>query len=214
MRPTNSERKVFILNTFQAILGYLMRSWFFNPSLTANQVFKGSPQFVEHKNLPRILIMLHYISMKNSIVGCCVLKRVHLIESAWTKNTFFVSSSCGSIWCAALTGGKEVLLLPMVYRGANVAGTRALLGPVSVVTNPVHSVRSYLGIQSRAFHLLEEHSNDCVAIIFFYHQRTALIPVAWDFNIVDPTILIRHIMPIFVCLVFFNAQMSPSNKEK
>ena len=100
-RPTNSERKVFILNTFLAILGYLMRLWFFNPSLTANQVFKGSPQFVEHKNLPRILIMLHYISMKNSIVGCCVLKRVHLIEPAWTKNTFFVSSSCGSIWCAA-----------------------------------------------------------------------------------------------------------------
>ena len=68
----------------------------------------------------------------------------------------------------------------MVYRGANVAGTRALLGPVSVVTNPVHSVRSYLGVQSRAFHLLEEHSNDGVATVFCRHQRGALVPVTGE----------------------------------
>ena len=100
----------------------------------------------------------------------------------------------------------------MVYRGANVAGTRALLGPVSVVTNPVHSVRSYLGVHSGAFHLLQEHSNDGVATVFLYHQRTALIPVARELNVVV------HIIPwpiIHVCNMGLHyAQMSPSTYKK
>ena len=31
-------------------------------------VFKSLPQFVEHKNLPRILIMLYYISFMNPVI--------------------------------------------------------------------------------------------------------------------------------------------------
>ena len=83
------------------------------------------PESVEDKNLPRILVMLHYISMMNSVVGCYVQKRVCLVVLPLIhSNTSFVSSFRPVrpvfVWNTAWTGGKQVFLLPMVYRRGSI----------------------------------------------------------------------------------------------